>query len=515
MKSSEVIDLLNELEKCYPVDQWTIESIHVWPFIRMQIVANIFVEYLKTSTKQHELKGVFTHPRSFNGILQRAVNITRFSKAYLTDYSHNSRASKKVYAVFMSDGFARTFIKNAWYSNYYDPLISYFKQNNMGYLHLEFKHNYLIPRYSQSIFIQPYFDYLTIKNMLFPRCRYFKKETLPQFEDLTVFLKSKNLNISIPSLDQIGDRVSRILMISSYYERLFEKVKPKIGFFVSYYNDYGMAFNLACRRRGIPSVDIQHGFQGELNPAYGRWDKIPTSGYELLPSIFMVWGKREETAILDWCKDVYSWHRPIVGGNLWLTLWREGRLDAINYYDQKISSIKNKYPDPINVFFTLQAGFSEYEIMKSMLETIRNTQNKWLWWLRLPSTMLNQKDNIKKLFRDNGINKFELDSASNLPLYALLRHVDVHVTHCSSTVIEAESFGVPSVLVNEYALELFPEQILSGVAVSAHTPNDIELAVKQQFNKKEYFRKKQLDNSDSTIDIKNLLEEMTTIGKYI
>ena len=38
--------------------------------------------------------------------------------------------------------------------------------------------------------------------------------------------------------------------------------------------------------------------------------------------------------------------------------------------------------------------------------------------------------------------RFEIDAATDLPLYALLRNVDVHVTECSSVVIEAEAFRV-------------------------------------------------------------------------
>ena len=46
-----------------------------------------------------------------------------------------------------------------------------------------------------------------------------------------------------------------------------------------------------------------------------------------------------------------------------------------------------------------------------------------------------------------------LELPSTLPLYALLRAADVHVTYSSSTVVEAEAFGIGSVLLGRYGAE--------------------------------------------------------------
>ena len=83
-----------------------------------------------------------------------------------------------------------------------------------------------------------------------------------------------------------------------------------------------MAFNLSCRRFGIPSIDIQHGVQGDYNAGYGRWLRVPVAGYELLPSIFWCWSKDEADSIEKWSQKVQASHKAIVGGNLFLDLWR-------------------------------------------------------------------------------------------------------------------------------------------------------------------------------------------------
>lgn len=85
------------------------------------------------------------------------------------------------------------------------------------------------------------------------------------------------------------------------------------------------------------------------------------------------------------------------------------------------------------------------------------------------------------MFLKSGNENFELDMATDAPLYALLRHSDVHVTHSSSTVIEAEVFGVPSVIFSAYGAEFFPEQIAAGWALVAEADHVVQ-AITQQLS---------------------------------
>ena len=93
-----------------------------------------------------------------------------------------------------------------------------------------------------------------------------------------------------------------------------------MGFVVTYYGSIGMAFDLACREFGIPSFDIQHGVQGSLHAAYGRWLRLPVNGYELLPSFFLCWSQKEKSVIEEWSNKFSKWHRPLVHGNLYLDM---------------------------------------------------------------------------------------------------------------------------------------------------------------------------------------------------
>ena len=59
----------------------------------------------------------------------------------------------------------------------------------------------------------------------------------------------------------------------------------------------------------------------EICIAYGRWNKLPEAGYELLPKFFWVWSEVEAQAIDNWNRIVKQWHQPYIGGNPWLNLW--------------------------------------------------------------------------------------------------------------------------------------------------------------------------------------------------
>ena len=97
--------------------------------------------------------------------------------------------------------------------------------------------------------------------------------------------------------------------------------------------------------------------------------------------------------------------------------------------------------------------------------------------------MMSEREKIRQLLKQCQSANIELDLATDLPLLALLRHADVHITHCSSTVIEAESFGVPSVITHIIGTEGFPEQIASGMAISAYNTAELLAAIQVQANK--------------------------------
>ena len=92
--------------------------------------------------------------------------------------------------------------------------------------------------------------------------------------------------------------------------------------------------------------------------------------------------------------------------------------------------------------------------------------------------MLDAKEETRKRIFEKDISNAVIDEATDIPLFILLKHVDIHLTHSSSVVLEAEELGVPSIVISDYGSEFFPEQISTGSAILAYTTDEIIASIK-------------------------------------
>jgi len=464
MLTSEIIKIINTIEDRFPVASWEMNGIKIWPLLRIRL--NFDLYYLHQTT---------VHATSGNNFLAkfflRTRKVVSYLRAVTVDFNKNQSVKTQYDAVFLSDGVSFTKVDGQWYEKFCEPLITIFKRNSFQNCLLTPVNSYLIPRKAPSKFIQPRLTTLSAVAAL--RARYCKPRdiVLPGYTEVMTYLAESGCGVNLPSQLALYRLVCQLETFSGYFISLLSKLKPAVSFVVSYYNTEGMAFNLACHRLKIPCIDIQHGVQGELHVAYGRWNNIPATGFELLPSHFWCWSDEDAAAINAWSKSVSMHHKPLVGGNLWLDLWKTGEPDFVKSYDNKISALKKTLPPCKHVLATLQFNLDDANTLSPLLTAIRDSDKNWFWWVRLHPCMLSRREYIRGILQQTGNLNFELDTATDLPLYALLRHMDVHVTHSSSTVIEAKDFGIPSVIFSHYGMEFFPDQIASGWALVADNEN--------------------------------------------
>jgi len=508
MKTSEVMDLVNEVEKNFPVDQWVIDGVHIWPLVRINFSANLLVHYNLSSKKFYKSKYYVKIKRIFNLSQRGFKGASRFLYAYLRDHKKNIKPNIHTDAVFLSDGTSYTLFNGVWYEKFCDPLITCFTEEKIFCFLMSPGYEYFVPRHTPSYFIQHRLDIIKIKNRILSRPTASSEEYLTGFDDFIGFIRSKSLPVAFPDLRQIRRWVTNVKSISKFYEGILKRIKPVVGFSVCYYGDKQMAFNLACHELGIPSVDIQHGVQSDLHHAYGHWNNVPENGYELLPSIFLCWSDYEVSVIKKWSVKVSKWHAPVIGGNLPLKLWQQlGDDKSIGYYDKKIADIKSSCASRIHVLYTLN-GYEGHDKLAKITKVIKKVNTLCYFWIRLHPCNLGQRQVIKQVLDESGISNAEVDMATDLRLYDILKHVAVHVTENSSTVIEAAYFGVPSVVTSEYGAELFLVQVSSGWALPAYTDDSIISAIQIQFDKKESLKRLQLGTTQSENEGINILLDL-------
>src|SRR5665213_1982128 len=110
MNSSQVIALLNDLEARYPVTEWEIDGVRVWPILRARIYSAIIFNYL-SSTGSHpasrstRLKRLLTAPKS----LLKTVWAT------LRDFSKTQLSFRSADVLILGDGTGFTKLEGAWY----------------------------------------------------------------------------------------------------------------------------------------------------------------------------------------------------------------------------------------------------------------------------------------------------------------------------------------------------------------------------------------------------------------
>lgn len=477
MTQEDIAGIINSIEESFPVDKWVINKIHIWPIIRINLFASLSYTYVVDYA-------IHPNRKYFADVIHRGFRISsaffKFIIAHLLDHKKNMKM-KKCDVVFLSDGISLSKVNNYWFERFCDPLVEYFNKKDISSFVMTASNNYFIPRFNPSKFVQPFFYLYGLMSKGFSQVINAEGEQLPDFSLFCDFLELKYPDIERITLKTAREEVAKIRMVADFFKRILKKTNPKVGFVVSYYGIEGLAFDLACREFGIPAVDIQHGFEGDLHLAYCRWHKVPDSGYELLPSFFWCWSDFEVSVIKKSLGSFSRFHMPILGGNLWLSQWLNGDLCIIKSYDKIITEFKEPYKHGKHILFTQSMGIRNRYFI-NILEVIKNSPSTWFWWVRIHPCELKIKPELKRLLRENAISNYDIDLATRLPLYALLRHVDVHVTTLSATVLEAESFGVPSVVTHPVGNECCRKQISSGSAIAAYASEDILRAIKFQLN---------------------------------
>jgi len=468
LKPSQYISFFNSIEEKFPVNEWVIDGMHVWPLIRIN-QSVLWLSANRNQLKSIDYSSIIKDKLAF--IISKINAQRKFLDAYLSDAHRNQSIKERYDAIFVSNTtLRRILIEDKWYDIFCDTFINFFENNKIKCCVLEFtpQSRYKTPRYRASKFIQPSFDLIPILSKFNggQKCSY----RLDGYHALQKLLDRKGLSNYLPDINYLFKKVKLVNTYKKFYLKIFSRIKPKIGFFVCYYGIEGMAFNLACREFGIPSVDIQHGISGDLHSAYGKWSSVPHNGYDLLPSLFWCWSEVEVESIKNWNEKVSNYHKPILGGNLMIRKWLSEK-DTFQIFKEKAHKIIRN--ENINLLVTHQG----IELPTWFIESIKKSSIKYKWFVRLhprPKFSLKKTGDILKIDK---LSNVDIENATNMPLWSLLECVDIHITQWSTTVLEAKQFGTPSIVIHENGQDLFDREIKNGTVKTAFSQKQLEEAI--------------------------------------
>jgi len=451
----KLIDQLSLIEERYAVETWNLNHIQYWPILK-----NIIYFRDRKITKNSIIRGLFNSPIiTIKKVVTKLIDKKK-NKRFLVNQSVDFDNISKCDVIFSGSKVYFQYMENYYLNRYFDPIMD----------NIEDKYSSMLFDYSISPEDNVYKRERVISLSAFYNSN-LRNKSLEIFLDskFTAEIKqvSKITKISESVLvRELVQTIKEITVWKLIWKKILQKTEAKVAFVLCYYNEPMYGLLLAAKERGVPTVDMQHGGQGDLHPAYS-FKNFPNCGFNSLPSIFWVWNKSSSNHILNWLNTPV--HSVSVAGNPWIDFLKKSKI-TLQTDDKKI------------IICTLTIGLSSI-FPAYLLNSIIESSNEYSWWLRFhPRTNADDKKSLHKILKKHNLyEKVEITKSNELPLPLLLLNGWAHISHSSGSLSEAAILGlkrniVTSELGAQNHIELLKESKVFYYNPDTETKNLIEFA---------------------------------------
>jgi len=422
----DILIYLNKLESDFPVQTWRALDFHIWPVIRISLGLKLYFENFFKERNQIITSRDNVYSESLKAVYRSII-------CSIKDHGNNQKFFNHYDTVFLNVSSTRYFKSgDRWFNPFSDSFINFFEKENLKSLVLEYvdTDDNKIPRYKPSKYITSGVNFMNLKVILKKKFGSLNLKQLPDFEK---FLSEINISETF-----FLNKILRVHYYSKYFEKIFRRTNPSLAILEGYFSYLAMGFTLAAKNLEIKSVDIQHGIQSEFDFLYSKWLNIPTCGYETLPDYFWCWSDVEKNNINEWTEGTS--YAAFTGGNPVLEINEND--ENIKLFKEEIKKIKSSKKDSINILYTHQASF---ELPQFFIDVLKNSPSNWIWWIRFHPQYMGAKEKILSQLSKNNLLNTITENVTEYPLAMLMKNMDLHVTEYSSSVLEAEMTGVPSI----------------------------------------------------------------------
>lgn len=458
MQPCEIIGLINELEEKFQVHTWKAAGFHFWPAIRIPAVFSLqYIQY-KNASDIDNSGLVASRIRRLSEIVFRS-----FTEYDLFRSCHNSQI------VCLSDGVSFQELNGLFWDKFIDPLKEKLVDKGISCVCLNPSGRDYVPGRSRFINISHKISWAAICSSLIKRCirKELKKNLL--LGDFYKELEKRSLEKYFLDFDGLCKMISHIRTAADFFKDLLKKAS--LGIQVSYYQQTGYAFNLACKELEIPCVDIQHGITGSEHPAYGSWCGVPSHGYEILPSIFWSWEDNDVQTIVKWAGQDSPYHKAFAAGHPLNSLLLSEKEGVFSGYFENVCRLAGRGHNR-NVLISLQPVFINEDVLESFLQAIKASPEDTQWWIRPhPCNTEEEIARAKKSLSAGHDRRIIFEEATANPLISVLAYMDFHITHCSSVILEALNLGVPSAVIDPFGYEIFRDVIDNRMVFFCPSPD--------------------------------------------
>lgn len=437
LSNKELTLILTKIEKEFPVNTLRYKDVNIWPFIRMILIHffwspnSLEIEKEKKSENILErVKSIYSKWKEYKYYKAKAIETGFFLKK--SDFVFITQSEQR-----------KESIENQKIHAFANSINDYLKKHG-SYNILEYQHDYSNNQYGEISDL----NFLIVKSELDEKIAFFfskTKQDITNYVSFVSYLNNQGFDFHLAE-EFFTTRINSIFFLSKNLEKLFKRLKTQTVFFSVYFTKLNYAVSLACEKLGVKAIEIQHGQQGDYNPQNNGWANVPKNGYELLPSHYWMWGQESVKRKQDLCASEY--HQAFVGGHPWLSAWLQ------NKFGEK--TIK-KTEDNITVLLALQP--IENPVPDFLLDAIKESGDNVIWLVRLHPLMKKRQNEIEKRLESVDKNNCEIEEATSLPLYQLLKQTDYLITLWSSVAYEALYFGTHSIIIHDNGREIMSNYI--------------------------------------------------------
>lgn len=242
--------------------------------------------------------------------------------------------------------------------------------------------------------------------------------------------------------------------------------------FQNYYDAQTMGAIWSAGLRGLPSVDVQHGTNGDFHGAYTHWTAVPDKGYATLPDAFLVWDAGSARNIETWLRRPNGRHRAIIGGRT----AAQGSGAEHQALLASLAAQAQAAARTILVSLSPRLGMA-HGLPENLLETMRRAPRDWRWFVRChPTAPVDGPfgpDGIAHALNAAGMTGFDCHGPSRAQLAPLIALCDHHVTQLSSCFLDCLAAGKPTTFIHPISRQHFGGHIARGEAYLAVAPDAI------------------------------------------
>jgi hypothetical protein len=454
---SRYLTLVGDIERNFPVAEWKSADVEIWPLARMDLYLDMYWAIMGGSAPKPA-------PLPMRAISRLATPLTNLWKSR-RDLTHCVVRPRSAHAIFLGDGVSLDYVDGAWEDRFGEPLIAALDRRGLGTFVMQTGDLSRLP-WRRPTFAA---NLVAAAGAISAAVRTAFAD-LPDHDGVMEYLRLNGVIAPSLARDRLAHRAKNVFSTASVFEELLRVVKPTIAFVVTYYAGLGPAFLLACRRRGILSVDLQHCPQSGVHKAY-RWIAVPKNGYATLPAVFWNWTEADAANIRSWASMLDApWHRSLHGGHSQIASFLDGRTAQAQRWDAKFHAMGGKkFEREILVALQPIGGYrAQWDALAAQIEV---APPGWRWWIRRHPASRSVQDveyaRLLSLRRPNVM----VEGASAVPLPALLRHMCVLLSIASGASAEAAAFGVPVYFLSDEARSTFADLIERGLAAVIEVRN--------------------------------------------